>query len=280
MPLETSGNAAMETVNLPPVAKTDAARMAQARRQIHNGAVWLARMANSYLPPEADQRHLRLTWLAESALASQTFGNGLSLRLKLPELHLQFLEDGVPVKHVFDMEDHTAAETEAWILVELLHRGVERERFSKNLPFEIATPITGDSEKYAPESVAHELSLLTSWLSAGAMIIGELTRNQASSPTVATATVWMEPEPLRLGGLVASPKGVDAVPLQRIGFSLGDQRTAEPYFFIVPQNHGSVQSLHPAFKLTATEIETGAMSADEVRRALAAAVVEAPRAPA
>jgi hypothetical protein len=90
----------------------------------------------------------------------------------------------------------------------------------------------------------------------------------------------MEPEPLRLGGLVASPKGVDAVPLQRIGFSLGDQRTAEPYFFIVPQNHGSVQSLHPAFKLTATEIETGAMSADEVRRALAAAVVEAPRAPA
>lgn len=272
----------MNNEKLPPLMQTDAARMAQARRHIHNGVLWLARMANSYLPAESDQRHLRLNWLTEGALATQTFSNGLSLRLKLPDLHLQFLENGLPVKHVFDMEDHTAAETEAWILVELLHRGVERERFSKTLPFEIATPITGDSEKYAPASVTHELSLLTSWLGAGALILGEIARTwepgtPSPGPKRETATLWMEPEPLHLGAAVSLPEGANAGPLQRIGLSLGDQRTAEPYFFVVVNNHGSVQSLHPTFKLTATQIEAGALSADSVRRTLVEAAVAAPR---
>ena len=55
--------------------------------------------------------------------------------MRLPTLEMQFHEHGKPVPHILDPEEHSPAEVEAWMLVELLHRGVDREKFSKTLPY-------------------------------------------------------------------------------------------------------------------------------------------------
>ena len=44
---------------------------------------------------------------------------------------MQFREHGKPMPHILDPEEHSPAEVEAWLLVELLHRGVDHTKFSK-----------------------------------------------------------------------------------------------------------------------------------------------------
>ena len=101
------------------------------------------------------------------------------MELKLPELTLQFLEDGKPVKHALHMEGRSPAQVEAWVLVELLHRGVDRDRFSKDLPYEIPHAMVGDGVEYSPEFREVELKRVLEWFSAAA----ELMKKLASSLT-------------------------------------------------------------------------------------------------
>ena len=83
-------------------------------------------------------------------------------------LHMQFLEHGRPAPHVLDMDDRSPAHVEGWILVELLHRGVDRERFSKALPFEVQNAMWGDHEKFSTADYEAEIAALSQWLVAGA----------------------------------------------------------------------------------------------------------------
>ena len=242
----------MKTLSLPDLNGADTKRLAQARRHIHNGALWLARMANCYRPPEADSAQMRLRWLDQSrSLSTQTFNNNLTLQLRLPQLHLQFMENGNPMPHVFDMEDRTPAEAEAWILVELLHRGLERERFTKTLPFEIAALMTGDTDTYAPVEYESELAKLTDWLAGGAAVLKRLSQSSEG--------LWLAPEQLQFSVVTSS-----ADKPARTGFSLGDERMSEPNFFVVPQKIGTAQSLRPNAVLTASQVHKGAMSPDAI----------------
>ena len=137
---------------------TDPRQLEQARDLAHNAVQWLARVANSFLPRAPDHRHILLRWDAgRRTIGTREFEGGLSLELRLPDLHMQFAEHGKPVPHIMDIEDHTPAEVEAWILVELLHRDVDRSRFSKDLPYAMPGLLTGDSTDYSPASCMQTL---------------------------------------------------------------------------------------------------------------------------
>ena len=106
------------------------AELAQARTETINLVQWLARIANSYASDTVPGARTDLEFRAtDGAFVTKQFGDGIALELRLPSLELQFLAHGAPVPHVFDPEEHSPAEVEAWILVELLHRGVDREDF-------------------------------------------------------------------------------------------------------------------------------------------------------
>ena len=250
----------MEPLQLVDLRSADSNRLAQARRHIHNAALWPARIANSYRPAETGQHHLHLLWsFQDQALSSESFNDGLTVQLRLPALHLQFMKAGRPVPHVFDMEDRSPAEAEAWILVELLHRGIAREQFSKTLPFEIAAPMTGDSEKYTPVELEAELSALTAWIASAASILQSFAQSQGRN-----GSVCLDPELFHFSVAADAPAAPGATTSIRIGFALGDARQTGPFFYLVPQSNGTVKGLRPDAVLSVQTINEDAMSADAI----------------
>lgn len=250
----------MQTKSPAPANDTNA-RMASARRQFYSVALWLARLAQSYIPSDPNRENLRLRWVAEKqSLSTQPFCDHLTLELKLPDLHLQFMENGRPVPHILDAEDRTPAATEAWILVELLHRGIDRSAFSKALPFETVDLMGGDSESYEPDSFIAELDTLTSQLANGVGMLDSLARELGER-----GGVWLTPDTMH-ATIAAGPKTeltAGTRPVQ-IGFSLGDGQIAEPYFYVVRNDHGTVRPLRPDKVLTTGQIVTNGMTPIEV----------------
>jgi hypothetical protein len=98
-----------------------------------------------------------------NSFVTEEFASGLQMELRLPALTLQFLEDHKPVKHELHMEGHSSAQIEAWVLVELLHRGVDRERFSKDLPYDVPNQMAGDGVEYSPVFRENELKQIIGW---------------------------------------------------------------------------------------------------------------------
>ena len=143
---------------------------------------------------------------------TKTFEHGLALELRLPGLEMQFQERGEPVPHVLDPEERSPAEVEAWILVELLHRGLDRDKFIKSLPYTIANLMSGDAEDYSPQACAAGLAQLTAWFRAASAVLSTHGR------------VVCLPQTLTLE--VASGRGTPAV-----GFSPGSAERDEPHFF-------------------------------------------------
>jgi hypothetical protein len=190
-----------------PASQPDRDLFAKARNQTLNLAQWLARIANSYVAGGRPEDRVMLNF-SRGIFVTKPFDRGFALELRLPSLELQFHEGGKPVPHILNPEEHSPAETEAWILVELLHRGIERDKFSKALPYTIDNLMSGDAEDYTPEACAGGLELLNAWFCAAASVL---------SPD---GRVTCRPESLTL--MAAKDTA---------GFSPGDAQHDEPYFF-------------------------------------------------
>ena len=150
-------------------------RLGEARRQAHSAVQWLSRLAHSYMAPQPDARHTRLRWDPQRlALVTQEFLPALTVELRIPGLALQFKQDDRPVPHVMEVDDRTPAEVEAWVLVELLHRGLDRDRFSKSLPYQMPDLITGDAVGYVAAPLAAELDELAAWFTNAAEILAAI----------------------------------------------------------------------------------------------------------
>jgi hypothetical protein len=209
----------------------DLAELARARREAINLVQWPARVANSYVTSSASERRTDLEFCtADNAFVTQQFADGAALEMRLPDLRLQFLHNGKPVPHVFDPQERSPAEAEAWILVELLHRGIDREKFSKKLPYAIPGLLTGDAEDYAPQACREGLSQLTAWFGKAAAVLEAAARARGLDK----ANIICLPQTLDLvftplGGAKSGAKsGVKFIPL---GFSPGDTENSEPYFY-------------------------------------------------
>ena len=139
----------MTSIEWRSVGSVNPAELGQGRHQAHNAVQWLARMARSYIEPAVDDGHTALDWVGDDdALVTQEIAPDIVLEFRLPELTMQFKEGGERVSHQFDMDDRSPAEAEAWLLVELLHRGVDREKLSKDLPYSLPGMMVGDAVRY------------------------------------------------------------------------------------------------------------------------------------
>jgi len=200
---------APQSVQWQPIPAADGDALARARRETMNIVQWLARIANSYVNAPQDERILLRYLPREPALTTMEFEGNKSLQLRLPTLEMQFLDNGRPVPHIFNPEEHSPAEAEAWLLVELLHRNMGRERFSKKLPYKVPNLLYGDAEDYSPESCKTGLRQLAAWL-----------QNAAAAFAAAGDA----------GTVICSPQTLDLIGAQGC-FSLGDA-SGEPYFYM------------------------------------------------
>jgi hypothetical protein len=184
----------------------------KAREQTLNLVQWLARAANSYVASGLPQDRVTLNFRPDAVFVTKTFERDIALEMRLPSLEMQFQERGKPMPHILDPQERSPAEVEAWILVELLHRGLDRNKFSKVLPYTIKNLMSGDAENYSPQVCATGLAQLTAWFRAAASVLSNGGR------------VACLPETLML---VAAP----GVGTPTAGFSPGDAQHDEPYFF-------------------------------------------------
>ncbi len=191
----------------------------KARELTLNLVQWLARIANSYVDDGSIKDRLILDFRIDGSFVTKAFEHGVALELRLPSLEMQFQEHGEPVPHILDPEERSPAEAEAWILVELLHRGLDRDKFSKSLPYTIVNLMSGDADDYSPQACAAGLAQLTAWFRAASAILSMHGR------------VVCLPQTLTLE--VASVHGTPVV-----GFSPGSAERDEPHFFISTYNDG------------------------------------------
>jgi hypothetical protein len=211
------------TIETPNFTSDDLTELARGRSEAINLVQWLARVAYSYVTSGVPERRTDLEFrAADAAFVTRQFADGVALEMRVPDLHLQFLHDGKAVPHVFDPQERSPAEAEAWILVELLHRGIDREKFSKKLPYTIPGLLTGDAEDYAPQACREGLSQLTAWFGKAAAVLEAAARARSRDK----AEVICLPQTLDL--VLAPLSGASSIPL---GFSPGDIEIPEPYFY-------------------------------------------------
>lgn len=238
-----------------PVGAVDPRRLGQARRQAHNAAQWLVRLAHSYMAPQPDAGHTLLRWDPQrQALLTQEFLPRLTVELRIPEPALQFREDGRAVPHVIEIDDRTPAEVEAWVLVELLHRGVDRDRFSKSLPYAMSDLMTGDAVRYVAEPLTAELDELAAWFANAASVLAAI--EQQPPPTPITAAVWCRPKVFDLAMLLPlRPQHTSNAAMLRAGFSPGDGGGGDqPYFYVAFHEPKAGATPRPDTVLTAASL--------------------------
>jgi len=206
-----------------PLAVGDREELARARSETFNLAQWLARIAHSYVTGTDPGRRTDLDFdAARASFTTQPFADSVSLQMCLPDLQLQFLAHGKPVPHIFEPDGRSPAEVEAWILVELLHRGIDRERFSKKLPYAIAGLMTGDAVDHDTQACREGLMQLTAWFGNAATLIEAVARATGST----NARIICLPQTFAL--MLAPDSGAPRISL---GFSPGNRENPEPYFY-------------------------------------------------
>lgn len=217
------------------VGTIDPRKLGDARHQAHNAVQWLARIARSYVEPADNDNHMALDWLdGDNALVTREIAPGLVLELRLPELVLQFKEEGERVTHQLALEERSPAKVEAWLLVELLHRDVDRERLSKDLPYTIAGLMTGDAVDHSHQANEDALKELSNWYANAAFAIGRICEENASlEPGPSPVRCW--PHHFDIASLIALEKGTSETARSiAVGLSPGDGHYGEPYFYVTP----------------------------------------------
>ena len=267
-----------------PVGNIDPRELGEARHLAHNGAQWLARIARSYVEPDTNDAHTSLSWENDGdALVTQEIAPGLVLELRVPELTLQFKEGGERVTYPLEMDDVSPAKVEAWLLVELLHRGVNRDRLAKDLPYKIPGLMTGDAVEYSAAPAKDELEELSHWYANAASVLAQVRDKHAPPET--------KPSPIRLWPhhgnmeIVFHREGNENEPAVRVGLVPGDGHYGEPYFHVTPASPPETQELPDipeighwhtkdfvAAILTGSQIVENKMTGDDVARFLGAAI--------
>lgn len=248
----------MTPIELPDVSAFDAKRLGEARRQLRSAALWPARVAASYAPAALGPG---LTWnLQRNSIVTPVFDKGLQLELRPADLSMQFLDHGKPVPHVLDMDDRSPAHVEAWLLVEMLHRGIDREQFTKLLPFDVRGLMAGDHEKFVTLDYPDELSAISRWLSFAATTLSRLAPAAAVSVSVPDLTLSVP--------VGANAQGDAGKAERSVTFSLGDEANPEPQFSVVRATVGTVTQLRPEVVLPASQLRGGDMNAEALAKRL------------
>jgi hypothetical protein len=217
----------------------DPARFAEARKQLLSAAQWLARIERSY-GSRAAAGDISLRWSDDrNVIATHRFAGDIGVELQIDDLIMQFTERGQPSDHEIDVEERSPAHVEAWILIELLHRGVDRDRFSKDLPYDTSALMSGDGVEFSPGEYGAELKALAAWFRDAVSAI----RNAAQGED--GATLRISPRDLRVE---LTSRG------RALGFSPGDADAPEPFFYVARADEGGGARATPQAVLKASDI--------------------------
>lgn len=211
------------------VGKCHPPSLGTARLLALNIAQWPARIANSYVAGATWAERLSLQWnVAEDVLATPSFDRELAVALDPATLQMWFLANGRRVPHTFDPEGRSPAEAEAWVLVELLHRGIEPTHFTKTLPYDLPDLMSGDAEQYSPQSYAAELSELAAWYhNAAANFVAA-----AADIGAAKSSLTCNPHDLSMRCRLELGEAEQNPDIIELGFSPGTHEVDEPYFYV------------------------------------------------
>jgi len=240
------------------VGRLDPRSLGKARALAFNLVQWPARIANSYVTGATWQDRTRLQWrTADDSIVTQSFDGGFGLKLQPRTLEMCFVEQGRPVPHTFDPEGHSPAEAEAWILVELLHRGIDRTRFATALPYSIPDLMTGDAEDYSLYDCTAELAELAAWYHNAALSFAAIAQDVGAPGLL----IDYSPQNLAMTCRLQSRGGPARAPEIELGFSPGQETKDEPYFWATPANVGEGHGARAVLKTTALAA-SGAPQAD------------------
>lgn len=266
----------MTSIEWPQFNEVENAKFSAARRQAHNAVHWLVRFANSYIEPEDGNGHTKLLWNArDNVIQTRPFLDDYSVELRIALLEMQFREGDKPVPHTLDFEERTPAHVEAWVLVELLHRGIDRRRYTKSLPYAAADLMTGDSEDFAAETYKHELGLIDQSFRTGTAVLQALRRSMDES-VVADAQLSCWPEPFQIGFEIGLPPGSGSKRL-RVGIAAGDGVRAEPYFFAGTEQQAQTAGFARECILSLRDVANAGMDAGAAAGALGRIVLDLKR---
>lgn len=220
--------------------------------QSHSAVQWLARLANSFQVPASDGSHLHMTWADEGcAVRSNEIAPDTVVEMRLPDLELQFRENGYLTKHVMALDDKSPAEVEAWTLIELLHRGIDREKYSKTLPYDVSTLLSGDARHYQTLDLEAGFAELAGWLKAAAATLAEVASGKSIKLAPEHFSVFIRIHPD--GDRPAVGNYVEA------GFCAGDAAAGEPYFYALTRPGSAT-----ADKLTVSQIRKDRLDSGDI----------------
>lgn len=265
----------MAAIEWPRFNEIENGKLTAARRQAHNAVHWLVRFANSYIEPEDGNGHTRLLWNArDGVIQTKPFLDDYSVELRVGPLEMQFREGDKPVPHTLDFEERTPAHVEAWVLVELLHRGIDRTRYSKSLPYAANDLMTGDNEDFEAEAYKNELAIIDQSFRAGTAVLLGLHRNIGGGATDTPLACW--PEPFQIGFEISLPPGSGSKSL-RVGIAPGDGVRPEPYFFVGTEQQAQAASFTRECVLPLRDVAAAGMDVDAAIGALAKIVQDTKR---
>lgn len=257
----------MPTLNWSDLKSVDGRELSLAKNLALNGVQWLARISKSYDERPAPGGVIELAWGPRpQSLTTLTFSKGLSLELRLPEMQLQFAVDGTLVPHVLDMDGRTPAAVEAWVLVELLHHGIDRSRFSKALPHRAPGLMEGDGSSYDVAGQRHGLQALTAWLVHARTILGVIGTDTDSDVRLDAATLESS---VRVRDTKASAKDRASM---KTAFSFGDGANAQPYFYVATGKPAGGPMGQSAVILPAAQIFAERMKPEDISSYLRSAM--------
>ncbi len=259
-----------------------AARLTDARLQLHHAAQINVSAAISYLPARADDSHTNMEWLPQwRALATNVIADAVGLRfaLRVHDLTLLSLAGDV-VRSSFPLDGKALPQALQWLSSELKRQGLDPVRLTTKKHYEIpAHAVATGAPWQRGDAAAFEVlagAYHDAWLVASAIE----SRTPGASPT----RCW--PHHFDLATLVTLPPASDGSGRTiGVGLSPGDDSYQEPYFYVGPYPHPDPATLGPlplghwhttgwvGGVLTLTELVT--LAPDAGQRAPVTAYVEA-----
>ncbi len=224
------------------LAAIDAARLTDARLQLHHAAQIIVSAAISYLPARADDSHTNMEWLPQwQALATNVIVDAVGLRfaLRVHDLTLLALA-GEVVRSAFPLDGKTLPQAVPWLSSELKRHGLDPARLTTKKHYEIPPHAVATGAPWQRrDGEAFETLADTyhdAWLVASAI--------ERSTAGASPTRCW--PHHFDLATLITLPPAADGSGRSiGVGLSPGDDSYAEPYFYVGPFPHPDPAGLGP-----------------------------------
>ena len=198
-----------------------------ARLQLHHAAQLVSAIGISYLPPQPDDSHTNLEWLATiSSLASHAVSGPSPIRLAVrPHPFALLLLDAGGQRATLPLHGCTVAEAANWVRQQLAAQGVDATAYTLAKHFTIPPHAVAESAPFDATD-ANAFDELGAWYANAALVLDAVV---AQTPNASAVRCW--PHHFDLATLIEIAPGNGSRKTISLGMEPGDSYYAEPYFY-------------------------------------------------